>query len=355
MFGKTYGVELEFIAPSHMGRAAVAAALIAAGIRAYDAGYTHQTSDKWKLVSDASVNAAGAAEGGNGMELVSPILRGESGMNDLRVACEVLTRIGCRVNKTCGLHVHVGAREMPVAAMRRLAILYSDFEGVLDSVMPASRRANNNRYLQGLRNLDKASIARADDVRAVASHVNGGSRFAKLNFTSHWKHGTIEFRHHAGTVSGEKVCHWVNACLRMVRAAEADACTPIELAAQRRPRQAILARLYDLCAQPNGTTREEARIALGRNTAPNMNRLTEDAGIQLRRVGQRYFLAEEAVVNTTGNDHPITLEGLCAKLAMEQGEVDFWKAREAYFSADNSAERIDFAPGSRAAMRAGLR
>jgi len=352
MFGKTYGVELEFIAPTGTPRAAVATALSNAGVASYDAGYSHATSDKWKLVSDASVRAEG---GGMAMELVSPILRGDAGMAALRLACEVLTRIGCKVNKTCGLHVHVGAREMSVIAMRRLAILYSDFEGVLDSVMPTSRRANANMYLQSLRRLNKATIGTAPDVRAIAAQINNGSRYAKLNFTAHWKHGTVEFRHHAGTISADKACNWVVACLRMVRAAELDQSNPVTVVQQQRPRQAILARLYDLCAQPNGVTREEARLALGRSSAPNMNRLTEDAGVQLRRVGQRYFLVEQAVVNTTGNDHPITLDGFCAKLAMEETETAFWKARQEFFAADAAGERIGFAPGSVAARRAGLR
>jgi hypothetical protein len=355
MFGKTFGVEFEFISP--VSRAAVAEALSAAGVASYDAGYTHAVSDKWKLVSDASVYPTGAT--GQGMELVSPILRGEDGIAKMRTACEVLTRIGCTVNKTCGLHVHVGAREMSVQAMRRLAILYSDFEGVLDSVMPASRRANANQYLQSLRRMDKAGVNRADSARTIAQYINGGSRYAKLNFTAHWKHGTVEFRHHAGTVNADKAAAWVGVCLRMVRAAEQEQGVAVVLATQQRPRQQILARLYDLCARPEGVTREEARVALGRSSAPNMNRLTEDAGVQLRRVGQRYFLAEQAVVNSAPAgqpaDHPITIEGLCAKLGLDETETSFWKARQEFFAADTVGERIGFAPGSVAARRAGLR
>lgn len=352
MFGKTFGVELEFISP--IGRGELAEALTAAGVPSFDAGYSHATSAKWKLVSDASVSASGS---GYAMELVSPILRGDRGIEQLRKACELLTAKGCTVNRTCGLHVHVGAADMGIPAMRRLAILYSDFEGVLDSVMPASRRANNNTYLQSLARLDKARVGTANSARDIASNINNGSRYAKLNFTAHWKHGTVEFRHHAGTVSADKATAWVGVCLRMVRAAELDQSNPVTLVQQRRPSQAILGQLYDLCARPNGVTREEARIALGRTSAPNMNRLTDDAGVQLRRVGQRYFLVEQAVVNSTAGagDHPITIEGLCAKLELDENETAFWKARKDFFAADTIGERIGFAPGSVAARRAGLR
>lgn len=355
MFGKTFGVELEFIAPRGHSRQTVAEALTAAGVAAYDAGYTHHTSDRWKLVSDASVSGySDHVVTGEGMELVSPILTGDAGLATLRKACETLTAIGCKVNKTCGLHVHVGARTMSVVAMRRLAIMYSDFELVLDSLMPSSRRANNNTYLQGLRRMNKAGVSSASSAREIAAQINGGSRYAKLNFTSHWKHGTVEFRHHAGTVNADKACNWTIACIRMVRAAETDNST-IALVQQSRPSQAVLARLYDLCARPEGVTREEARVALGRTSAPNMNRLTDDAGVQLRRVGQRYFLAEQTTVNTTGSTETITLEGLCTKLEMPEEETAFWKARQEFFAVDTAGERVGWTPGSRMAARAGLR
>ena len=353
MFNKTFGVELEFIAPETLNRNAIARALTRAGVSSFDAGYTHETSERWKLVSDASVRGDG-----NAMELVSPILRGDAGMAMLRKACDELTRLGCTVNKSCGLHVHVGARDMSVVAMRRLAILYSDFEAVLDSVMPASRRLNNNMYLRSLSGLSKSQIAVARDVRAIALQINNGGRYAKLNFTSHWKHGTIEFRLHAGTINADKACNWVSACLRMMNAAEQDQNAAVAVVQQQRPRQAKLAMIYDLCARPNGVTREEARIALGRTSAPNMNRITEDAGIQLRRVGQRYFLAEQPAVNTVSGadvNHPITVDGFCTKLAMTEDETQFWKAREAFFASDTAADTVAFAPGSVAARRAGLR
>ena len=168
MFNKTFGVELEFIAPETLNRNAIARALTRHGIPSFDAGYTHETSERWKLVSDVSVRGDG-----NGMELVSPILRGQNGFDLLRKACDELVRLGCVANKTCGLHVHVGARDMSVVAMRRLAIIYSDFETVLDSVMPTSRRLNNNQYLHSLRGLSKSEIEAATNVRAIASQISG--------------------------------------------------------------------------------------------------------------------------------------------------------------------------------------
>lgn len=364
MFGKTFGAELEFESP-RANRAEVAAALTAAGVSAFDAGYSHATSPRWKLVSDASVTSASA--NGHSMELVSPILEGETGLAMLRKACEVLTRLGCTTNRTCGLHVHVGARQMAIAAMRRLAILYSDFESVLDSMMPPSRRENNNTYLQsnvaGRRNNgSKADIARAADVRELARNINGGSRYAKLNFTSHWKHGTVEFRHHSGTVNADKACNWVVACIRMVVTAERDAVSaaPVVNVASRRPNVRAMGQIYDLVARPEGVTREEARVIMGRTSPPAINWLTHKYGIQLRRVGQRYFLAEQPQVNsgaaTSAAADVLTLEGWIAKLGLSETEATYWKERQAFFTAaqQTAEDRVNWTPGSVMARRAGI-
>ena len=48
------------------------------------------------------------------------------------------------------------------------------------------------------------------------------NRFRKLNLTSFWRHGTVEFRHHQGTVEPQKAEFWVKLCLRMVAAASED-------------------------------------------------------------------------------------------------------------------------------------
>lgn len=355
MFGKTFGVELEFIAPRGHDRRSIAAELTNAGVAAFDAGYTHATSAKWKLVSDLSVSGEGEA-----MELVSPILEGERGLADLRKACEVLTRIGCKANRTCGLHVHVGARSMSIQAMRRLAIMYSDFEDVIDACLPPSRRGAANNYLQPVKGANRNQILSANDAREMARviHRHGNTmseRYRKLNFTAHWKHGTVEFRHHSGTTEADKACNWVSFCVRMVVAAERDEAAPVVTAAgtYSRPRQTALATIFDLVSRPNGCTREEARAALGRNTPPQMNRLTEDCGIPLRRVGQRYFLAEQPAVNSAANANEISLAGLCAKLGLPAAEASYWQTRQEYFAADTMADRVGWTPGSLMARRMG--
>src|SRR5581483_12043482 len=90
--------------------------------------------------------------------------------------------------------------------------------------MPPSRRANaNSRYCASIKqemNLPAIRVART--VQELARGIKGGSRFVKLNFTSHWKHGTVEFRQHSGTVDAEKIKRWVYFCQKLVDVAIAD-------------------------------------------------------------------------------------------------------------------------------------
>src|SRR6187397_2985807 len=112
---RSFGVEIECLVPRYT-RAQVAAAITAEGVDCYDAGFTHQTSRTWKVVSDGSVRGNGA------MELVSPPLRGEAGLGAISKVSAVLVRMGATVKSSCGLQVQVGGPRpaFPVAAMRKL-------------------------------------------------------------------------------------------------------------------------------------------------------------------------------------------------------------------------------------------
>jgi hypothetical protein len=137
----TYGIEIETILPPNVTMSDCAARIEAAGVHCYNAGYSHTTErTKWKVVSDGSLT------GGNGAELVSPILH-ETNFDQISKVCAALTAMGARSNRSCGLHVHIGGRHLSVAAMKKLAALYVENEDVIDGLLPPSRRGTGNRYL----------------------------------------------------------------------------------------------------------------------------------------------------------------------------------------------------------------
>lgn len=215
----TFGVEIEFIAPPGVTRHSAARRIAAdTGLECYDAGYTHRGTTSWKIVSDASL---GATEG-SGHELVSPVLTLDT-IDQIDRVCGVLASIGCSVNPSCGLHVHIGAGGLSIPTLKRLAALYAESEEVIDSLLPPSRRGSRNGYCRSIKDsLSVAQLARATDVREIAAAVSNGERKFKLNYLSYYKYGTVEFRHHSSTIDPVKIKNWVYFCMKMVEASQRE-------------------------------------------------------------------------------------------------------------------------------------
>lgn len=216
---RPFGIEIEAFGVS---RTALLTGLREAGIEVQDEGYHHQVRPHWKIVSDSSIQAPGSIY--TGFELVSPILVGEAGLAQITTVCRVLQQLGAKVNKTCGLHVHHAAQDLSIHGWKDLVRLYSKHERGLDSIMPESRRGNNNSYCQSLLNYHQTPnqaflvIGRARTLSTLSRTLTG-SRFFKLNLDAFPRHGTVEFRHHSGTVEAEKMVNWVKLTQAMVERA----------------------------------------------------------------------------------------------------------------------------------------
>lgn len=200
-FNKQFGVELECY---NVGRDLLRRKLTAAGINCNEGNRSANNRGYWKITSDGSIR------GTNGFELVSPILEGESGLNELMKVCKVLNQCGAKVNQSCGTHVHINARNFTLEQWKRLYINYSRLERVIDGWMPASRRGNTNTYCRGFRNIEnfENKINRAANLNEIARSVMSG-RYWKVNPQSYSVHNTCEFRQHAGTTNYVKIGSWI--------------------------------------------------------------------------------------------------------------------------------------------------
>lgn len=199
VFNKRFGIEIE----AHgIERTRVAQALRSAGIECYAEGYNHDTRTSWKVVTDGSLN------GDHTFELVSPILEGENGLQQVRTVSEVLTRLGAKINRSCGLHVHFDAAGMDLQNWKRLLMNYAGLESTIDSMMPQSRRGNANTYCKSMKiaNLQtKMEAARTlDQCRNIFPN-----RYSKINTQAFARHRTIEFRQHSGTFESAKIENWI--------------------------------------------------------------------------------------------------------------------------------------------------
>lgn len=224
MTNRTFGVEIEFFG---ITQRAAEAAVQRAGISAMVERYNHRTPNGyWKLVYDVSVNGSGTGIG-SGLEIVSPILSGDEGLAQVDTVLKALREAGAKVDRSCGIHVHHDARDFNGTTWRNLIKSYMKFESIIDQLMPESRRANANQFCMSLlRNPNRyygPSVTVEDAFRALGSRSGFDSltsyfqsRYYKINLESYLRHGTVEFRHHAGSLNGTKVTNWIKLTQGMV-------------------------------------------------------------------------------------------------------------------------------------------
>jgi len=228
---RKWGVEIELISP--VSSYELSRLINEAGVSCEVESYNHARRGHWKITTDASVHANRAQmrrRNSNEMELVSPPLKGEEGFRQLKIVCDVLEAVNADVNKTCGLHVHHDMPEyrnnyddMGVIAAR-LYDAYAEYEGVIDRLMPGSRRGNSNTYCRGHRGYEHNYNPKATKVGFTSSgrkltlresksvysyNVASWTRYVKVNLDALERHGTIEFRHHSGTVEFAKIKNWI--------------------------------------------------------------------------------------------------------------------------------------------------
>lgn len=212
---RTFGVEIECMVPTDTGLGGLEDALRAAGIEVFVEHYNHHTRPHWKMVSDSSIRAF---DGYVPLELVSPVLKGTAGRDQLRQVCGVLKREGVRVNRTCGLHIHHGANDLGLQGLKDLFLIYMQNEEQIDKMVAPSRRGDGNQYCHSLLRTRPHWVQHSTSLDELLDVLS--DRYVKLNFQSYRKYGTVEVRQHQGTVDAEKILAWVDFGQSMLRAAK---------------------------------------------------------------------------------------------------------------------------------------
>lgn len=180
------------------------------GIEIEAEGYNHNTRNHWKIVTDSSITGRG------GREIVSPVLIGHEGLNQIKKVCLALNRAGSKVNKSCGFHLHFGVQDFNLENFKNLFKSHLMMEKEFDSIVPESRRNNNNRFCKGLKSINgfESKLNAARTITELKNIFN--TRYVKLNFQSYQRYGTVEFRQHSGTTTFSKIKNWILICGRMV-------------------------------------------------------------------------------------------------------------------------------------------
>ena len=174
----TFGVEIEcLVAASLMRECATRNAMPFQ----YE-GYNHTDNNHYyKFVSDSSIR------GENPIECVSPVLTGKEGMKSLENCCKALNEAGAQVNKSTGLHVHIGAQNLSDEAYINVFKNYQKLEKVIDTFMARSRRANNSQWCRTLQDMDFSMCLTKNEVLSVMR----GNRYFKVNACSYSQIGRL--------------------------------------------------------------------------------------------------------------------------------------------------------------------
>jgi hypothetical protein len=321
----TFGAEFEVLVPPQFTRHTAARELSRrAGLPVHsDMGGCPAGS--WKVVSDMSVRGSGF----NGLEFVSPILKGDDGLEQVRKIADALLAMGCTVNQTCGLHVHVGGHGGQLSFYKNLVKLYGRFEDVIDTFMPRSRRGNVATYCRSVK-LGAAQIDNCTSAQDIANVLTRASRadaakYHKVNLVPMGK-PTVEFRHHAGTVDSRKAINWIIKCLRMVLAAREGRVGEGALMALEVAMLALKTRaVVEMCSQPNGATIREICERFGFSTV-SVKRHARLAGVAFSQRGERFFITPMVPV-AGGTAAPVTVQGLSQLLGETTEETEFFVSR----------------------------
>ncbi|MBG0515317.1 amidoligase family protein [Elizabethkingia meningoseptica] len=208
-FTRKFGVEIEFFGPTQNQ---LSQSFRANNTEVLLESYNHQTRPHWKVVTDGSL------VGENSRELVSPILQGTEGLKELRKACKSLRQANAKVNRTCGVHIHLDANDYSIENFKTLLKNQYFVEQQIDKIMPTSRRANSNRYCQGFRSEYQTSFFQKIDACQTIHQMTNlfRTRYFKLNIQSFQRHGTVEFRQHGGSTNYLKIKNWIFICARLV-------------------------------------------------------------------------------------------------------------------------------------------
>lgn len=230
----TFGVEIEFCAPR----------ILFCDEETHFAAKRQKIQDiidstvnaRWLVKSDCSVESKDVNYVGD-FELVSPVLTGKEGLEEVKKVINCLKNNGCMVNETCGLHVHIGIRSLCVddfsgvynhnlvemkpfwGALCNMVRAYAEFERCFDLIADGNRRSNF--YCKSIRN-KMLSVVCCDKNNERLRDILHDSydRYVKLNVGNAVSdHGTVEFRQMNGTLDADLAVAWIWLCQRFAHKA----------------------------------------------------------------------------------------------------------------------------------------
>lgn len=173
-----------------------------------------------------------------GFEINTQPANGDVFLRDIRRICDALNPQSY-VSRSAGLHVHVNAKDMHHNELRNLVLLYAKLEDALFALCASHRRNGDYSRLCARKYLNSSdprefrkklvesmyhcehyeNSDRGSHLREAKNHKYHDSRYSALNLHSYFFRGTVEFRHHEGTIDPTTIINWALVCAHVVEAA----------------------------------------------------------------------------------------------------------------------------------------
>ena len=173
----------------------------------------------WKCESDSSLHHI---PGRAMCEVISPVLRGEDGVTEIKRMLTKLRSMGGKVNRSCGLHTNVGWLGN-VSRLKRLITTVARFEKALFSLAGSTARERNG-YSRTLKEVGSwahrlvfDTHGRVRTMRDIRNHtLDRGSVLNVRHVTDRLDRRRVEFRVFAGTLKTRKVLTFLFIALGLV-------------------------------------------------------------------------------------------------------------------------------------------
>lgn len=217
MKNQKFGIEIEFAGITREAAADIVADFFGNGYF-YEGGilnerYIPDAENRiWKVVKDASIEAEEQMQ----CELVTPILS----YGDLDILLDIVKRLkaaGAIVNLSCGMHIHIDARDFTPQAIVNLVSLISSRESLIYKALGIAK--DRMRYCKKINSelvdlIQKNKPGSLEELRkdwyleSPYELVDGkyhSTRYHGLNLHAMFTKGTVEFRLFNATLEGVTV------------------------------------------------------------------------------------------------------------------------------------------------------
>lgn len=175
-----------------------------AAVIVHKVGHDHHNAD-WVVKPDGSC----------GIEIASPVSKGEYGLKTISAVMAALKALGARADERCSTHVHVDVTDLSDGELENVLAWWVATEPVWIDSVPGCRK--RNRYcttpaedlLPGRHDLDEL-------LRRLGTKYYSANAFHLKNF----RRRTVEFRLFEACLDGGPASQWVRLLLRFVERAK---------------------------------------------------------------------------------------------------------------------------------------